>query len=432
MEDAPRVAVIGLGKIGLPLAAQYATKGAAVIGVDLDDDLVTDINAGRNPLVGEDGLEEALATARKAERLRATTDARYAVSRSQVVVVIVPVGIDGQNRTDYRHLDSAATAVAQGLKPGTLVIVETTVPVGTTRDRFGRDLSLASGISQGDFLLAYSPERVYSGRILQDLKTYPKLVGGVNEESAQAAARFYRQVLDAEIRVLPDCETAELAKLFESIYRDVNIALANELARAAESLGLDYEVAARAANSQPFSHLHSPGLGVGGHCIPVYPYFLLERTPEQRLVALGREVNDSMAEHGVSRLEEAFRQETGAGLEGRTVLVLGLSYRGGVKEAAHSSAIPVAAALRQRGAKVLVNDPWFSEAEIAAHGLECAPWPPVVRTDAVILQAAHPRYSELDLSALDGCLLFLDGRGAFDRARVEAAGIRYLAIGLGR
>src|SRR5690606_8376786 len=176
-------------------------------------------------------------------------------------------------------------------------------PVGATRNRFGRHLRGASGLEFGDFFLAYSPERVSSGSVFRDLSTYPKLVGGVDVASGEAAASFYRSVLDAEVTRLRDAETAEFTKLAESIYRDVNIALANELAVAAERLGVSYSEAARAGNSQPYSHLHTPGLGVGGHCIPVYPYFLTQEQ-DAPLIAMSREINDAMAEHGVQRLED--------------------------------------------------------------------------------------------------------------------------------
>jgi nucleotide sugar dehydrogenase len=226
--------------------------------------------------------------------------------------------------------------------------------------------------------------------------------------------------------LLPDSETTEFAKLAESVYRDVNIALANELARAAEAAGIDYATAAKAANSQPYSHLHTPGLGVGGHCIPVYPYFLLETT-DQPLVSLGRRINDSMAAHAVDRLEAALDDRLG----GRNILVLGLSYRGGVKEATLSSALFLADALTSRGAHVFVNDPLFSPEEIANYGLDPVDLPTERHIDAVVLQAMHPQYQSLDLSRLHGCKVFLDGRNAFSRERVEAAGLTYLAIGLG-
>lgn len=422
------MAVVGLGKIGLPLAAQFASKGAFVIGCDTDEGVVGAVNDGACPVLGEPGLEDAVSKARQAGLLRATTDTASAVRESDVTVLIVPVGIDGEQRVDYSHLDAAAKAAGAGLQRESLVILETTVPVGATRNRLGRLLSEASGLPPGDFHLAYSPERVSSGRVFRDLATYPKLIGGIDEASARAAAAFYQQVLDAEVMVLPDAETAEFTKLAESVYRDVNIALANELARAAEGLGIDYSKAAAAANSQPYSHLHAPGVGVGGHCIPVYPYFLLETTPSSPLVRASRDINDAMAEHAVERLAT----ELGGGLEGKTVLVLGLAYRGGVKEATLSSTHLLVASLRRHRARPLVHDPLFSDDEIRSYGYEPASMPPTQDADAVVLQAAHAEYGGLDFKALRGCRVVLDGRSFLDRATVEAAGMRYLAIGLGR
>ncbi len=423
----PRVAVVGLGKIGLPLAAQYAMKGASVIGCDIDAAVVDAINAGRCPVGGEPGLEEAVLAAQETGRLRATTDTSAAVAESDVVVIIVRVGIDTDHRTDFSHLDAAAAAIGPGLKPETLVILESTVPVGATRGRLAGRLSQASGIGLGALRLAYSPERVSSGTMFRDLATYPKLVGGVDAASGEAAAEFYREMLDAEVILLPDAETAEFAKLAESVYRDVNIALANELARAAEAAGVDYQTMAAAANSQPYSHLHQPGVGVGGHCIPVYPYLLLE-TADQRLVRLSREINDGMAAYAVEKLDGALRR-AGAGLDDARVLILGLAYRGGVKEATLSSTLLLAGELRRHGARPLVHDPLFSDDEIRAYGLEPSSLPPNPPAEAVVLQAAHPEYRGLDPGLLKGARIFLDGRGAADRGRLEAAGIEYLAIG---
>jgi nucleotide sugar dehydrogenase len=424
------VTVVGLGKIGLPLAALYASKGATVIGCDLNPATVTAVNEGVSP-IDEPGLSERLAAGHETKRLKATTDTTAAVRQSGVVVLIVPVGIDAENKTDFTALDAAAEAAGRGLKPGTLVILESTVPVGVTRGHLRRRLMAASGLREHDFQLAYSPERVSSGTVFRDLATYPKVVGGIDAASGEAAAAFYKQVLDAEVHLVTDAETAEFTKLAESVYRDVNIALANELAAAAGVLGIDYKEAAAAANSQPYSHLHTPGVGVGGHCIPVYPYFLLE-AGEQRLVTLSRQINDSMAAYGVELLDEALRQETGRGLRDRRVLILGLAYRGGVKEATLSSTLLLIQALEAKGAQTLVHDPLFSADEVEALGLQASALPPDGRVDAAILQAAHAEYANLDPALLDGCRVFLDGRRALDARRFEGAGMRYIAIGRGR
>jgi nucleotide sugar dehydrogenase len=418
-----RVCVVGLGKIGLPVAVQYASKGLSVVGCDVDDELVRRVNAGEAPWPGEAGLADGLAAARRDGRLEATTDAASAVRECQVVVLIVPVGLTEGRSADFSALDEAAASVAGGLSRGALVVLETTVPVGTTRNRLGPALE-ASGLRAGaDFHLAFSPERVSVGRVLADLKAYPKVVGGTDEESTQAAAQFYLEALDAEVLTVSGAEAAEFVKLAETVYRDVNIALANELAQEADRWGIDVDEVIAAANSQPFSHIHRPGVGVGGHCIPVYPYFLGEAA-HSRLASASREVNDAMARYGVERLAAALGT-----LEGKTVLILGVAYRANVKEAANSSAFALALELTSRGADVIAHDPLFSAQEIEALGLRPAdPFPPP-HVDALVLQAAHEEYRKLDLGTFAGCAALLDGRNALSPREVEAAGIRYVGIG---
>lgn len=420
------VAVVGLGKIGLPLAVQYAAKGMAVVGCDIDAARVEAINRAHCPIPNEEGLAEGMAAAVAAGRLRATTATAEAVPGADAVVVVVQVNLDAAQRPDYSALDAAAAAVGRGLSPGALVILESTVPVGTTRSRLGRMLAAASGLRAGeDFALAYSPERVFSGRIFRDLRTYPKIVGGIDAASTARAADFYRAVLDAEVVTVADCETAEFTKLIETTYRDVNIALANEFARYADAAGMDVMQAIAAANSQPFSHIHQPGVGVGGHCIPVNPHLLMGGTEGLELVATGRRVNESMAEYGVAKLEVAL-----GGLAGATVLVLGLSYRPDVREASHSSTFGLADALARRRARALVHDPFFSAAEIRALGLEPATeLPPAGGVEAVIVQAWHTAYRNLDFASFRGCRALLDGRNALERSAVESSGLRYLGIG---
>ena len=419
-----RVCVVGLGKIGLPLVAQYASKGLSVVGCDPDAALVSQLNRARCPHVGEKGLPTAIRKAVKAALLEATTDTASAVREAQVAVIIVPVGLTQERRPDFSLLDKAAADVARGLHPGTLVILETTVPLGTTRGRLGPALE-ASGLRMAaDFRLAYSPERVSVGRIFRDLRRYPKIVGGIDGASRDAAAAFYRQALDADIVTVRDVETAEFVKLAETTYRDVNIALANELAVYADRHGLDATEAFAAANSQPYSHLHQPGVGVGGHCIPVNPHLLMEERPSLRLAAAARQVNDSMAAYGVDKLQKAL-----GGLKGRTVLVLGLAYRPNVKEAAGSTTFALVRELEVRGATALVHDPLFSADEVQAMGLRPAETFPPREVDAVVIQALHDQYRGLDLASFAGCRAVLDGRNVLSRSEVESKGMIYLGIG---
>jgi nucleotide sugar dehydrogenase len=420
------VAVVGLGKIGLPLAAQFAGKGMTVIGCDVVQAVVDSVNAGHSHVLEEPGLDERIAAAVRAGRLRATLDTTDAVRSAGVVVLIVPLMVDAGHNIDFTHLDAATKAIGQGLQRGTIVIAETTLPVGTTRRRLGPILEAASGLRAGeDFSLAFSPERLYAGRIFEDLTKYPKIVGGISEVSTERAVEFYRRVLDAEVWPVENSETAEFAKLAETTYRDVNIALANELALYGAHRNVNVREAFKAANSQPFSHLHRPGIGVGGHCIPVYPHFLLADTVdgELELARIGRATNDSMVDRSVEALSTAL-----GGLAGRRVLVLGASYREDVKELAFSTAIPLVDRLHRTGALVLLHDPLFAPRELANLEADFVDLSGPVDVDAVVLQAYHHQYRQLDWTIFRGLKVVFDGRGALDPKMITETGATYLAV----
>lgn len=425
------IAVIGLGKIGLPLAVQCALHGGLqVVGSDINLSVVNAINAGESPVLAEEGLADALRRVVTEGQFTATTDTAQAVRTANVALVIVPVVLTAENAVEFSAMDAATRAVGEGLQPDTLVIFETTLPVGTSRGRLSRILEAASGLRAGtDFSLAFSPERVYSGRIFRDLAAYPKIVGGIDGTSTKRAAQFYTRVLPAEIRTVESAEAAEMVKLIETTYRDVNIALANEFALFAERHNVDIRQAIAAANTQPFSHVHQPGLGVGGHCIPVYPYFLINAWDGFRLPPLARSINDGMAAHGVDLLERTLGT-----LQGARILLLGLTYRENVKEVYHSSAYALSGELSRRGATVLGHDPLLSNEEQRAFGLEPTLLNPLPDVKAIVLQAHHSMYHKLDWRAFRGLRALLDGRGALsdnDAAVLNAQGIRYLHVGLG-
>jgi nucleotide sugar dehydrogenase len=407
------VAVVGAGKMGLPLAAQFASHGWEVVAVDIDESVVAAINAGRSHVDEEPGLAELVASAHGEGRLRATTDGAAAAREADVVVLIVPVMLDASGRPDHRHMDAATDSIAPGAHPGSLIIYETTLPVGDTRGRYAPLLEAGSGLRaevDGDdgILVAFSPERLYSGDALRNLATYPKLVGGLGPSSRDRAAAFYDSVLDAEIVAMSSAEAAEFSKLADTTYRDVNIALANEFANYADRISVDMTEVIAAANSQPYSHIHQPGIGVGGHCIPVYPHFLLDRAPELSLVARAREVNDGQVDVAI----EALRSSLGS-LDGVGVLVLGLTYRHGVKETAYSRALPLIERLRAAGARLLTYDPLLTEDEIRGTGAEPWEWgaaAPGVR--AVVTQTADPRWNELEPAWFPDLKVVLDGRNS--------------------
>jgi UDP-N-acetyl-D-mannosaminuronic acid dehydrogenase len=422
---AVKAVVVALGKIGLPLATQIARAGHTVIGCDADQSTVDLVNSAQPPFPGEEGLADALAELVEAGRLTATTDTTSAVAAGpDLVIAVPPLLVDAAARPAWATLDAALADIGAGLRAGTTVSIETTVPVGTTRTRIAPALAERSGLrAEDEFFCVFSPERVYSGRIFRDLATYPKLMGGLSAAGEARGVALYRSFLAAEVWPMGSAEAAELTKLAETTYRDVNIALANEFARFADRAGVDVDRVIAAANSQPFSHIHRPGVAVGGHCIPVYPCFYLDSDADARLPAAAREINQSMPAYAVDLLE----QELGT-LGGARVLILGVAYRGNVKETAFSGAFDLRDALVQRGAEPLAADPLYDDDELRALGFE--PWEGREAIGA-ILQADHAAYTGLAPADLPGVRAVIDGRGLLDPRRFSADGVALRRIGGG-
>ncbi len=429
-----KIAVIGMGKIGLPLAVQFASKGHQVVGVDVQQSVVDVINSGKEPFPGEAFLEEKISELVPAGNLVATTDYASAIPGVDAIVIVVPLFVnDATWEPDFGWMTDATKSFAAHMTKGTLVSYETTLPVGTTRNRWLPLIEEVSGLKAGeDFDLVFSPERVLTGRVFADLRKYPKLVGGLDEKSTKRAIDFYEQVLDFDDR--PDLDTpngvwdmgtaeaAEMAKLAETTYRDVNIGLANQFGKFAEKNGIDVFKVIKASNSQPYSHIHLPGIAVGGHCIPVYPRLYLHTDPDATIVRTAREANMTMPQHAVTLVEGAL-----GGLEGKKVLILGASYRGKVKETAFSGVFPTFEALVAKGATAYVTDPMFSAEELAAKKL--TPLPEGETVDAIIVQADHPEFKELKASDFPGVQAIVDGRHMTDPANWD--GVKRFVIGNG-
>ncbi|MCH9718240.1 MAG: nucleotide sugar dehydrogenase [Actinomycetia bacterium] len=427
-----KITVVALGKIGLPLAVQFARSGHQVIGADVNQDTVDTVNKGLAPFPGEAHLDDYLAEVVADGRLQATTDTAAAVRESQAVVVVVPLFVDDEGNPDFGWMDDATKSIAAGLQPGTLVSYETTLPVGTTRNRFGPMLAAGSGLQPGtDFSLVFSPERVLTGRVFADLRTYPKLVGGVDAASTAAGVQFYQDVLQFDERPdlsqgngvwdLGTAEASELAKLAETTYRDVNIGLANQFARFADANGIDVDLVIEACNSQPFSHIHSPGIAVGGHCIPIYPRFYLWNDPQATIVRAAREANAGMPNYAVDLLAQVH-----GSLAGQRVAVLGASYRGGVKETAFSGVFSAVASLKDAGAEVVVHDPMYTDEELRSLGF--SPYTLGEAIDAAVVQADHVSYRDLVATDLPARTI-LDGRRVLAADRFPQATV--LALGQG-
>jgi UDP-N-acetyl-D-mannosaminuronic acid dehydrogenase len=411
------VAVYGLGKMGLPLAAVFADLTGNVVGADVDEAVVESVNRGDTHVDGEPGLRELVADTVGRDALRATADPSAAARRARIHVVIVPTLLSREREPDLSHLQAAIEAVGAGLSPGDLVCIESTVPPGTCRDVLAPALGDASGLDRDEFGLAFCPERTASGRALQDIRgAYPKVVGGIDDRSTRAAVAVYDEVTDNEVVTVPDATTAECVKVFEGLYRDVNIALANELATLGDELGVDVRAAIETANTQPYCEIHDPGPGVGGHCIPYYPYFVIDGcqtgTP---LLRTAREVNESMPAYTAaltcSELLAAGRDTADA-----SVAILGVAYRPGVDETRESPGLVIADILTDQVADVYAVDPVVDE-HAHDHPVLSVDCLQDTDLDALVLVTPHEAFERLDWDALATDTVVIDGRDALEDGR---------------
>ena len=417
--DVP-VAVYGLGKMGLPLAAVYAETTGNVTGVDIDPTVIETITDGESHVVGEPGLADLVADQVDAGRLEATTDGSTAASAARIHVIIVPTLLDDENDPDLTTVESVVDDIAAGLAPGDLVIAESTLPPGTCRDVLEPHLASESGLATDEFGLAFCPERTSSGTALRDIRgQYPKVVGGVDPESTRAAAVVYDELSENEVHPVSDATTAEAVKVFEGIYRDVNIGLTNELGLLADELDVSTREAMDTANDLPMCQLHDPGPGVGGHCIPVYPYFLTgEFDADGSLLTTARDINDGMPEYTISMLNHVLEAHD---IDESTprVLLLGLTYKRDIEELRNAPALEVARLLSADGATVLGVDPMLDDwGEVG--DIEQVTLAEIYEqdADAVVVVTPHSEFDDLDWDAFDAPII--DGRQSVDRSATDA------------
>ena len=434
------VGVVGLGWMGLPTACLYAEAGARVMGADMNPRIVDRINKGESTM-DEQGLAVLLKKAVRGGKLTATTTTEEVAANANILFIIVPTMIDRQRRADYSPVEDACTGIGKNLKNGSLVIFESTCGPGITERIVKGTIDKYSGLIAGQgYGLAYSPIRAMSGRAVQDLQSYSKIVGAIDKRSLEAACAALSVIVKGELIRVRDIKTAELTKLFETIYRDVNIGLANEFALLCEQVGADYLETARAANSQPYSHLHLTGVGVGGHCLPVYPYLLSTEADaldsKLRLVLDARKINDGMPRH-VAKLASDGLRVCGKSLKGAKVVVLGITYRPNVKETRFSPSLDLVSILKKRGARVTSFDPLFTASEINAMGLVSEPTlrKAIEKADCVILTTAHDEFKKMGTIELAAHMskqgLIIDCTDVLDPTSVEKSGLVYRGPGRG-
>jgi UDP-N-acetyl-D-glucosamine dehydrogenase len=380
------IAVIGAGYVGMPHAQTFAEAGKRVVIVDVVDEIVNGINRGESHI--QDVPSESLKPLVDSGAITATTDAA-AVRDADAIVIAVPTPLSPQREPDVSYIERAAREIAPHLRKGHLVVLESTTYPGTTRDVLRPILEDGSGLKAGtDFHLAFAPERVDPGRKDFTTKTTPKIVGGIDEASTEAAAGFYRGALDA-VHTVSTAEAAELTKLLENIFRSVNIALVNELAQLCDRMDIDVWEVIDAASTKPFGFMSfKPGPGLGGHCIPLDPYYLSWKAREfdftTRFVELAGEINNNMPYFCRSVISQALNHGAQKPLRGSKILVLGVAYKADINDVRESPAEKIVELLRTGGAEVAYHDPHVPEFD----GLHSMPLEPE-GYDCIVIVTAH-------------------------------------------
>lgn len=410
------VGIVGLGYVGLPLVVAFAEAGLDVVAVDVDEFKVAAVGAGESYV--EDVSSERLAAV--AERL--TCSSHFApLARTDAVLICVPTPLSANREPDLSALEAAGEALSVVLQRGQLVVLESTTYPGTTRDRLVPLLEAGSGLSVGNGLnVAFSPERVDPGRTDYTLRNTPKVIGGVTQECTQRAVDLYRLVCE-EIVEVSTPETAEMTKLLENIFRSVNIALVNEIAILAERMEIDIWEVIDAAATKPYGFMRfDPGPGMGGHCLPVDPFYLTWRAREFHMstefIELAGKINQHMPYHCVARIEQALNRAERS-VKGSRIVVLGVAYKGGIGDTRESPALRIMEELISRGADLAYHDPYVPE--VLRFGLTSAELDEVTEeADAVVLVTAHPGIDHLAIA--ERARLFIDLRGITRRARSKA------------
>jgi nucleotide sugar dehydrogenase len=426
-----KIAVYGLGHVGSPLASAWLRAGAHLIGVDSSSEVLKNARKGRTHIY-EPGVNEAFSKGLKEKRFHLYSDPIKASQDSHFKLICVPVLLTSSFSADLSAVKQVTTAIGQGLKKGDVVSLNPSVPPGTSEDIVIPLLEEESGLKvEQDFYMVYNPERIYEGRAIEDIEVrYPAIVAGAGVKSLEIGAKLYSLVAKKGVLKIGNMRTAEAEKLLEGVYRDVNIALANEMAKFCEKVGVDFWVAREAANSQPFCHIHKPGAGVGGACIPVYPQFILHAASasgvECKIISLGRNVNDSMPAYCV---EQAMKLIDVADVPKCIVALLGLGFRGGVSDTRLSPTYKVIEELKKLKVKeIRVHDPFITSDPNLPHDIMLTSNLSKAAKNAhlVILVSDHAEYRNITNEELNGAAIY-DCRGTLDRSRFAA--LRFASIG---
>jgi nucleotide sugar dehydrogenase len=432
-----KIAIYGLGHVGSPMAAAWLRAGAHVIGVDKSSTVSESASKGKS-LLPEPGVKEAFASGLATKRFEIYNDLEKASRHSYLKMICVPV-LFSDNSPDFTAVNEVSSAIGKGLKKGDVVALNPSVPPGTTEDLVLPIIEKKSGLEvEDDFYMLYNPERIYEGRAIQDIEErYPAIVSGAGPKSTEVGRIIYSLIFKKGVLSVSNIRTAETEKLLEGVYRDVNIALANELAKFCEKIGVNFWEARDAANSQPFCHLHKPGAGVGGACIPIYSQFILHSAERVKgkcdITKLARDVNDAMPAFCVKEAIKLLDSKKDISLDRITVTILGLAFRGGVSDTRMSPTYQVIKEFQKMKVKeIRVHDPMVKTDPTLAqyqNVVLSSDLNGVIKgTDVIMIVADHSEYRTLTPKDIDGIPIY-DGRSILDRTIFDHS--TYATIGIG-
>ena len=434
-----RVCVIGIGRIGLPTALSFAKSGLQTIGVDINEKLVENINSGKFPLKDEPGYDEIFDSVLKTKKFSATTKIEDAVPNSDLILLSLPTPMDENNIPDYSALRTVSSKLSDILSPNSLVIVESTVEPGFIEDEMISLISKSGRLEiEKSFFIGVCPENANPGEILHDFTNLPRLVGGINLNITKIIKSIYNFVFSVELVEMPDCKTANVVKLTTNVFRDINIAFISELSLMFEKLGIDTNKVLEAAKKKYNFQVHYPGAGVGGPCLPINSYQLLNtarRTGVKLgIIESGRKINEKMPDHVIDLISDAFR-ESNIRLDGSDILIFGVSYKPNVKDIQLTPAEHIIEKLKNLGANVHIYDPYFTSTKIfGIDTLTTIPDENILKTmNAAVIVTGHDSFKSFKISnfSLMKNPILIDTRGIFEPRDAKNANLIFRGLGRG-
>jgi len=436
-EKSLRVCVIGIGRIGLPTALSFAKSGLETVGVDINENLVSDINSGKFPLKDEPGYDEIFENVIKNKKFSATTNIESAVPNSDLILLSLPTPMDENNIPDYSALRTVAAKLSNILSPNSLVIVESTIEPGFIEDEMISIISKSGRLEiEKNFFIGVCPENANPGEILHDFTNLPRLVGGINPTIAKIIKSIYNFVFSVELVEMPNCKTANAVKLTTNVFRDINIAFISELSLMFEKLGIDTNKVLEAAKKKYNFQVHYPGAGVGGPCLPINSYQLLNtarRTGSNlSIIKSGRKINEQMPEHVIKLTMNAF-DEIHESINKSHILILGISYKPNVKDIQLTPAEEIIKKLQDKNAVVHIYDPYFTSTEVFGINTEKNIEDIISNIDATIIITAHDEFKKLDISIFKQMKhpILVDTRGIIEISEANQHGLIFRGLGRG-